>query len=1219
MKRTRQKLIVLTGVITIMLLAFPLAVLCQEQEIDDGIAWLIANQDTDSGSWGIDKIRDTATVVEVFSRLDETGAVYNAGVTFLEGEETELADRLSRKIAALLLSGSDVSNDVDRLIGFQNDDGGFGYAEGFPSSIIDTLLAAKALAAAGIDDDEIIGKMLEYIKGRQNDDGSFGFAGGEDGNLYLTALAVPILKVFQPEYNLTNTIDNAIEYILYFKQTDHGFGQAESSALETAVSVLALIAAEEYNTVLLSRDYLASVQQSNGSWEDDIYTTAVALWALDGAADVDKPNLRIESASISITPANPVEGQTVTINCMVDNNGTVAAEDVKVNFILYNPTNGILQLLGYDTISVVYPSESVEVELSWLLESTGSRMIIVYADQVKQIDEINEDHEDNSGARTITFGTAPDLAISAADLRFDNTSPASGETFTLSADIHNNGEGESGNVTIQLYDGDPQTGGEMLIEDTFSSIPGGRYSTATFELALLAGTYNLYVQVDPDNTIDEASEDNNLAYRTITVLPTGVEGKDLAVLDGNISFSNQYPHAGESLTVTCTVVNNGTEDAENVTAAVYDGVPGVNTLIGSASTDIIRARKGGEFNFDITNGLSEGDHEIYVVVDPGDAITETSEDNNSGHKTLTVLNEEITVDVAISADGVWFENPAPPQNPGSDVGDTVDIRWVLENNSSITLQNIKFGMYEGGHPDDGGKLLFEDIIQSLGSGTTMDMRITRDTAYWGGMHEIFMVVDPDHAISEDDETNNSASEWLKVSSPYTVDLVLTNDDIVIVTENPAVGSYITVDCTVHNVGTTDITDHFDIAFYDGDPRDGSGKKFKVVEYLNGLGAGAEATVPVTFLADLLAGAARLYVVADPPVGDFSGEIDEINEFNNLGWKDVAVAAPDLEVTTADISFNPGAPMSGDTFTMTVDVRNVGAVNSYATTIAVYDGDPAGGHKLVENLLPGIGAGDNELVEFNLVLHAAGAHSLYVRIEPKSEMSEANNQASAGIFIASCEGDGDCGDADPCTDDSCVDGNCVISPVDCNDDNSCTTDTCDPDNGCMNTPISDDCEPGLHLICVPWQGDVDKYHTALSGESVTLKAVIETNSDTDNISYKWDFGDGEDTDFFGISGSQEYNVEINHTYTGAPGTPFIARLIATGATTGNGEDTYRIKIREDNLDSRANVAIDDGLWYLYKNSISSDLHRSLIGEEVTVWDSTYPYYYASSTASARKPA
>lgn len=153
-----------------------------------------------------------------------------------------------------------------------------------------------------------------------------------------------------------------------------------------------------------------------------------------------------------------------------------------------------------------------------------------------------------------------------------------------------------------------------------------------------------------------------------------------------------------------------------------------------------------------------------------------------------------------------------------------------------------------------------------------------------------------------------------------------------------------------------------------------------------------------------------------------------------------------------------------------------------------------------------------------------------------------------------------------------------------------------------------------VICVPWQGDVNKYHTTWTGQSIYLKAVVHTTS-TDQIWYRWNYGDGTESAIFTTNGRLKYNLEAIHVYTGAEGTPFTAKLIVADndALANAIEDPYLVKIEAANLDSKINVAIDNGLWYLYKSgSNASSYYHTFDGSPLMVW--SYSYYYASPTAS-----
>ncbi|MBU4261894.1 MAG: PKD domain-containing protein [Proteobacteria bacterium] len=155
-------------------------------------------------------------------------------------------------------------------------------------------------------------------------------------------------------------------------------------------------------------------------------------------------------------------------------------------------------------------------------------------------------------------------------------------------------------------------------------------------------------------------------------------------------------------------------------------------------------------------------------------------------------------------------------------------------------------------------------------------------------------------------------------------------------------------------------------------------------------------------------------------------------------------------------------------------------------------------------------------------------------------------------------------------------------------------------------------------CIVWQGDPAKYHTALSGQSAQLKAVITTDS-TATVWYKWVYGDGTESTVTALSGATQYKVATTHTYTGAAETPFTAQLQVDSVdnTMANAvSDNYLVKLQDSSLDSRVNIAIDKGLWWLYTNNYTDSYLHTFDGSPFMAWNQTsYSSTWASPTASA----
>ena len=119
-----------------------------------------------------------------------------------------------------------------------------------------------------------------------------------------------------------------------------------------------------------------------------------------------------------------------------------------------------------------------------------------------------------------------------------------------------------------------------------------------------------------------------------------------------------------------------------------------------------------------------------------------------------------------------------------------------------------------------------------------------------------------------------------------------------------------------------------------------------------------------------------------------------------------------------------------------------------------------------------------------------------------------------------------------------------------------------------------------VICVPWRGNEDWPHPTWNGKEISLKGTVRYAG---KVEYTWDFGNGTPTESGAVIATDEYPYPISarHTYSGANGTMYVARLTVTANGSLLGEDTYLVEIGEKTLQAEADLAIDEGLWWLYQ--------------------------------------
>jgi uncharacterized protein YkwD len=114
---------------------------------------------------------------------------------------------------------------------------------------------------------------------------------------------------------------------------------------------------------------------------------------------------------------------------------------------------------------------------------------------------------------------------------------------------------------------------------------------------------------------------------------------DLTVSEGDIQFNPSEPYEGEDVTLSVTIHNDGSTDSYPVTSRFFDGDPDSGgTQIGSEQRISHILTHGESTIASVIWGTTgkAGYHDIYVVVDYEDIISETNEGNNKAYKTIFV-------------------------------------------------------------------------------------------------------------------------------------------------------------------------------------------------------------------------------------------------------------------------------------------------------------------------------------------------------------------------------------------------------------------------------------------------------------------------------------------------------------------------------------------------------------------------------------------------------
>jgi len=952
------------------------------QQVAAAFVWLDQAQDPGSGHWGPEPVRDTALVLQAAQLYPGSGLNISAAQGYLSAQQLVATDYLARKIMALADDAHAVHEDVAELLDLQNSDGGFGFSDGYPSSVIDSILALDGLVLAGVDGDAI-GLALGYLTAQQHSSGAFPWSVGGPESLEVTCRALIAMCRLKSRYSLSSFITHAAVFIGAHQNIDGGFGEAGSSVIETALAILALQAAGS-NALAVSnaRAFLLNAQDPvGGSWNGRARDTALALAVLHASTGMDLANLQVHPTGIVIQPSFPAAGQQVTVSCEVRNTGSRPAENIEVALYLGDPEAGGQFLAGGDVASLA-AGGSANVQLGFMLsQEPGRANVYVIVDPRALIAEIST--ADNIAVKSLTSAGLPDLTITGIEL--STSSPSAGEPFTVSASVQNLGEADAGPVTVGLYEGDPATTAALL-EVALDNMCGGCSGRADFELTLPEGAYGYTIAVSAEAGVVEQSLDNNHKPCRFTVMPGMIQGLDLAVEQSGISFSSACPRQDESISISAAIRNRGDVAARDALVELFavDAAQSTTLLHAFSGVDV---SAGGSVTLMLDGvRLDAGAYRIFAAVTAAPEQRDEAEHNNIAYATLKVLGALDVVDLAVDDFSI---SPAMPH-----AGDPVVVRFRITNHGNVGLAGIAFGVYDG-DPLSGGRLVLDSLptIVWLGAGQSLYASGVFDSACRGGEQTLYAFVDPEETFAEVDEENNIASGAFMVIHDPGPDIAITAGGLELSPAAPSIEDDVTMYATVCNHGSHPVVEPFDIALYAGRPQ-GAAQPL-VVATIDSLEAHSCARVVFSAQAALLAASQGIFVHAD-----YGEAVVETNEYNNSAELSIPVSAPDLAISAVDLSVDSGQLLPGVPFALNAAVHNIGTFNASDVAVVVFNGPPESTSELGRVSLPHVAAGGSETAAFSISL-PAGAHTLHVVADPDSfvpESGTANNSASIAINV-----------------------------------------------------------------------------------------------------------------------------------------------------------------------------------------------------------------------------
>lgn len=228
-------------------------------------------------------------------------------------------------------------------------------------------------------------------------------------------------------------------------------------------------------------------------------------------AALTQADLTFVGGSLAFLPTPGLQGQPLSASLGVRNLSSVASGSFRVALYASDPGSGAPEL-GSTMVSGLAGSTDTAVTIDVAdLEISGDQTLYAKIDADDQIAEVDETN--NVIIAPLHVVPLPDVAISVADMRLIPALPVPGQSVEAQITVKNLGGQDANNVVVRLLEGGATDGVPVGPDQTIGTLAAGAETTLTWDwtLGVAADAHSVTAIADPDDTVHEGSEDNNVA------------------------------------------------------------------------------------------------------------------------------------------------------------------------------------------------------------------------------------------------------------------------------------------------------------------------------------------------------------------------------------------------------------------------------------------------------------------------------------------------------------------------------------------------------------------------------------------------------------------------------------------------------------------------------------------------------------------------------------
>jgi subtilase family serine protease len=361
-----------------------------------------------------------------------------------------------------------------------------------------------------------------------------------------------------------------------------------------------------------------------------------------------------QARGLSFSNPLPPEGDPITLTAVLVNAGESPAESVEVAFWDGAPGAGILA--GSAWAWGVGGLDSAFVDLDWpTAANLGRHEMWVVLDPGNIWEESREDNNDTMAV--VVVDTLADLLVPQGGVTLEPDSVVIGGGVEATGIVRNSSFTAAGPFAVAWWLGSSPDSllSQLAPETPLAGLAGTSQETLrlAFEPETEGDTW-VVLLLDVGGAVDETNEANNRSATELVTSPL----PDLSISRSDIAFSDAQPLEGDTIEVTVWIHNVSTTPTGPFAVSVWDGDPGgqSSALIHEAAGLELGGLATEEHRVPWWLGYDPGAHDVWVLVDSGEQVAESSEANNTAWRTIQILQDTLAPRVTIVASVAGFRD-----------------------------------------------------------------------------------------------------------------------------------------------------------------------------------------------------------------------------------------------------------------------------------------------------------------------------------------------------------------------------------------------------------------------------------------------------------------------------------------------------------------------------------------------------------------------------------